>query len=123
MPETNPFKQFVAQCESLLAIQGRPKTCFVNGSLHRDANAFDTPGIEIVSGPGRSLEITLKYRTPEGQVRSNPVVCRSETGEVYRCHGEWQYGVERVRRLSAGEYPNGPITLGPGAQGWTAGLD
>lgn len=122
-PRKSPMHEFVAQCEALLAKHGTPQAAFVNGQLLRKTQVYDTPGLKVAAGADQELEISIKYQDTDGRKTTNPVYCRDANGEVYRTHGEYHFGKERVRRLLAGETPEGPIMLGKGDDGWTAGLD
>lgn len=116
--------QFIADCETLLARHGEPGSKFVGGTLRNSTPVFETPGLVVVGGKGKELEIRIIYRRPDdSHTTDNPVVLRAEDGEIYRTHGEWSYAKRRVARLMGGESPEEPIQLGKGESGWTEGLD
>lgn len=120
----HPMYAFVADCEELLQRHGTVQDAFVNGTYTRNAKVFDTPGLCVSQASSQGLEIEIKYLLGDRERPiTNPVFCRDAKGEVYRTHGEWHYGKERVKRLLAGESPQTPIRIGKGENGWSAGLD
>lgn len=123
MDQTQQFNLFVAQCEKLLE-RAVKKTAFVNGQMYSDARIFESPGLNVGAGPGQELEIEIVYKN-DGRpgVTQKPVLCRDESGRVYRTHGEWSFARRRLERLLSGESPDTPIRLGKDENGWTTGLD
>lgn len=124
IPTDHPFRTFLADCETLLERHGKAQGAFVGGTFFRGARVFDSPGLKVSQGDGKRLDIEIKYVNEGHQnVTTNPVFCRDVNGEVYRTHGEWHFGKERVRRLLAGETPDTPIRIGRSEKGWSVGLD
>lgn len=93
---------FIATCERLLIEKGRPY--MAGGSLFNDG------GLHVHRRASGDLTITLYYGDQKGKpTLNNPVIMRSEEGELYRCHGEWRYGIPRVQQYVEGGSPTGLI--------------
>lgn len=93
-------KEFVAACRKVLELYGEDVKQW-GGTQRR----FKDLGLEIESREGQELVIEYTYLRKNGGTLNNPVIMVGKDGEIFRCHGEWTYGRQRVWG-----YLNDPVT-------------
>lgn len=92
--DLNNVEDFVRTCRDLLSVRGKLVSDHIGGGL-----MFTDGGLHLHEKRDGSLTVTYYYGDANGRpTTNNPVIMTDERGKMFRCHGEWRKGIDRVQQ-------------------------